>query len=376
MQTASPSTREGAAAIAAEAQSALRQGQYAQAIVAYEKLVKLAPSVAEIHADLAVAYYFSGRFSDAARECQTALKLKPSLTHAREFLGPSLAGAGRCREALPDLEKDFPRVTDPQLRRLIGTSALRCAMALGDLDRAASFARPLTREFPDDPEVLFLATHAYSDLSTETSQRLLQTAPDSYQAHQLNAEVLAMEGKTTDAIAEYRKVLALDPHLAGVHYELGRLLLGNSADASSDAAKHEFEEELKVDPANAAAEYQLGEMASEARDWPEAISRFENAIRINPQAAMAYIGLGRTLVSAGRATEAVAPLERAVKLEPGNPDAHYQLAFAYRHAGRDQDAERELAAYRQTHEAMIRERQKIRTGINGRLTESGDTPQP
>jgi tetratricopeptide (TPR) repeat protein len=367
--------RADPARLAAEAQAAARAGNYAAAISGFEKLIQIAPDVAEVHADLAVAYYFSGRYGDAARECHTALRLKPGLTYAHNFLGPSLAESGDCRDAVPYLQKDYSRVADPQLRRILGTDTLRCALTLHQPESVLEMTQALTREFPRDPEVLYLASHVYSELSTEASERLLAVAPDSYQAHQFNAEVLELEGKTADAIEEYRKVLALNPHRGGIHYELGRLLLERSPDASNlAAAQREFEEELKIEPESAAAEYQLGEMARQARRWDEAIGHFQRAIRSDPQFAAAYVGLGGALISAGRPSEAVAPLERAVRLQPGNPDAHYQLSFAYRHAGRDRDAERELAAYRRAHDALMGERQRVRTGINGQLTDPRDVP--
>ena len=53
----------------------------------------------------------------------------------------------------------------------------------------------LSRDFPHDPDVLYLAVHAYSDLSTRASQELAQSARTSYQAHELNAEALEIGGK-------------------------------------------------------------------------------------------------------------------------------------------------------------------------------------
>lgn len=361
--------------LAAEAQSALAAGDDARAIPALEKLIKLQPGVAELHANLGTAYYFSGRYSDAAREYRQALKLKPTLTNAHYFLGASLAEDGKCEQALPYLEKDFPRISDPALKRMIGADAVRCEMALGQSDRAADLVPALSKQFPNDPEVLYLSGHVYSELATQASERLLETAPASYQAHQFNAEVLEMQGKLDDAMAEYRKVLTLNPRLAGIHYRLGRLLLTGSPDnAKLEEARHEFEEELKIDPGNAAAEYELGDMALQARQWNDAIDHFRRAADAQPNFTEAMIGLGKALVSAGRPQDAVVPLEKAVRLDPANPNAHYQLSFAYRRVGRDQDAEKELAAYREDHDKFVKSRQAIRAGILGDITQQSESP--
>jgi tetratricopeptide (TPR) repeat protein len=368
-QSTPPAQQAELAQLAAQASAALRQGDFATAIQGFERLTKLAPGIAEFHADLGMAYYSGGRFRDALAPCRQALKLKPTLTAARYFLGLSLAESGQCREALAYLEKDYPRIPDPQLKHVMGTNALRCAMALGQSDKAIDFVRWLSRDFPDDPDVLYLSTHVHSELSTRASQRLLRTAPSSYQAHQLNAEVKELQGKEREAIEEYRKVLAAHPQLTGIHYRLGRLLLaGPEGPSRLDEARREFEQELRLDTGNAGAEYELGEMARRARQWNDAIEHFRHAAQLDPEFVEALIGLGKALVSAGRAPEALAPLEAAAKHSPDNPVAHYQLSFAYRRLGREEEAKKEFAAYQAAHEKRRSTEEAITGGIFGRAT--------
>jgi Flp pilus assembly protein TadD len=363
------------AQLAAEAQSALRKGDNVGAVPPLEKLVKLQPTVAELHANLATAYYFSGRYADATREYRQALKLKPALLNAHYFLGASLAEDGECRDALPYLDKDFPRVADPALKRTLGVDAIRCDLAVGQADKAIDLARTLDKAYGDDPELLYLTSHLYSGLASQAAESLLQSAPGSYQAHEMSAEVLAMQGKPTEAVDEYRKALALNNHLSGAHYQIGRLLIEISQDGSKlDEARSEFQEELKIDSGNAYAEYALGDMALQARQWDDAIQHFHRAAEIDPRFAEARVGLGKTLVSAGRPQEAVAPLQEAVKLEPGNPNAHYQLSFAYRHLGRQADAEKELAAYRDAHDREANANLAVRKGITGDISQQSEAP--
>src|SRR5947209_6421478 len=120
----------------------------------------------------------------------------------------------------------------------------------------------------------------------------------------------------------------------------------------------------------------LGEMARQARDWRRAIEHFLRSVKLDPEFMEAQIGLGKALVSAGRAEEAVAPLEAAVKLDRADPVAHYQLSFAYRRVGRSQDAEREMALYRQTSDEAARRRESIRAGILGRTGQEQKAEPP
>jgi tetratricopeptide (TPR) repeat protein len=181
-------------------------------------------------------------------------------------------------------------------------------------------------------------------------------------------------GKWKDAADEYRAVLAKDPSMPGIHYRLGRLLLsepdpasptGDASQKNKQAAKIEFQEELKIDPNNAGAEFVLGELARQDEQWPEAIAHFRKATQLNAGFADAYIGLGRALVAANRAQEAIAPLETAIKLQPGNPAAHFQLATAYLHTGRKQDAEREFLAQKQAADRTQQMKDEIKRQVSG-----------
>ena len=138
-------------------------------------------------------------------------------------------------------------------------------------------------------------------------------------------------------------VLKSNPQLPGIHYRLGRLLLSKPATPTvKEEARKEFEEELRINPSNAGAEFVLGELARQAENYPEAIERFTRATKMDAMFADAFIGLGRSLLDAQKGAEAVPPLERAEKLQPDNPTVHFLLANAYRRSGRQADADREV----------------------------------
>ena len=214
---------------------------------------------------------------------------------------------------------------------------------------AMDFLQRLNREFPGDPEVLYLSVHTYSDLSTKAAQELAMKAPNSLEGHKLNAEALESQGKWDAAEKEYKAVLAQHPQEAGVHFLLGRLLLSrpDAGPSVGEEAKKEFQEELKIDPSNAGAEYVLGEMARQDSQWDEAIQHFSRATQLDAGFGDAFVGLGSSLLSAKRFSDAVAPLQAAVRLEPRNPGAHYNLATALTRAGRKEEAEKEFAIHRQ-----------------------------
>lgn len=263
--------------------------------------------------------------------------------------GLELAKSGHCPQALPLLKKALPLSSDKVLRRDAGLAAVHCAMVGNQFDAAEEFLRLLNREFPNDPEVLYTSVHTFSDLATRASQVLATSAPNSAQAHELNAESLEMQGKWDEAEKEYQALAAKNPKLPGIHFRLGRLLLSkpNPPSDAPERAKSEFQQELELDPSNAGAEYVLGELARQEQQWDDAIRHFSRAAQLDASFGDAFLGLGSSLISQRKFSEAVQPLEIAVKLEPQNPAAHYSLAMAYSRVGRKEEADMEFTRHRE-----------------------------
>ena len=260
-----------------------------------------------------------------------------------------LAEQGRCKEAIPGLKRAVNSQGPAEERKKAGVLGLRCSLTLDSRDAALDFARALGHQFPQDPEILFILVHAYSDLSSRTAQDLGRNAPRSVPAHKLNAEALEMQGKWDDAQREYETILEEHPDAPSIHYLLGRLLLsrpdGNAQ--SAERAKQEFQKELQIDPQNAGAEYILGEMARQETQWDDAIAHFMRATKLDASFGDAYMSLGFCLVSVKRYEEAIPPLEVAVRMQQGNPSAHYNLAVALSRTGKKEEAEKEFAIQRQ-----------------------------
>jgi tetratricopeptide (TPR) repeat protein len=210
--------------------------------------------------------------------------------------------------------------------------------------------RMLSRQCPRDPEVLYVLTHAYSDLATRAASELAATAPASIPALELDADAAEQQGKWDQAEKDYRKILELNPRYPAIHFRLARLILSkpNPPSDFAEQAKKELQQELEIDPANAGAEYVLGELARQAQELPAAEQHLSKATELDGNFADAWLGLGMTLLAEKKYPEAVVPLEKAVKLQPANPAGHYSLATAYARTGRKDDAEREFALQQKT----------------------------
>jgi tetratricopeptide (TPR) repeat protein len=265
--------------------------------------------------------------------------------------GLALAEEGRCREALPLLKKAALGGGDQKLKFRATMTTARCAMSLDQVGMALEALTALNRDYPHDPEVLYLSTHYYSELAQRAAQTLASTTPDSPEAHELDAEALESQNKWADATAEYKGILEQNRQMPGIHYRLGRILLSEPpTPGAPEAAKKEMDAELAIDPRNAAAEFISGEIERRAEQWEAALPHFSRASQIDAGFSEAYLGRGMCLNALSRYGDAVRPLEKYEKMQPSDAAGHYQLAIAYQRTGRKEDAAREMQLQRQSPE--------------------------
>jgi len=261
-----------------------------------------------------------------------------------------LAQHGRCKEAIPTLKRALSATNNSvDLRKQAAVLGLRCSLATDDRDSAVTFLQQMHKQFPKDPDILYMVVHAYSDLSTRSSEDLARTAPQSTAALKLAAEAYEMQGNWDEAQHQYETILKRDPQEPGIHFLLGRALLSrpNPTPEMLDRARDEFQKELQVNPTNAGAHYVLGELARKKENCDEAISHFAQATRLDNNFAEAYLGWGYCLTTQKKYEDAVAKLRIAERLMPGNPAVHFALGTALNFAGQKQEAQKEFAIHRQ-----------------------------
>jgi tetratricopeptide (TPR) repeat protein len=317
-------------------QRALAERRYPEAEQAYEKLRELSPQTAEVHAGLGLIYYQQRKFAQAVPALRQAMKLNPKLPRTDILLALCLSELGQYKEALPGLRKAFKQTADDPLRRLAGLQLTRAYTGLEQDDKAADVALELTRVYPNDPEILYHSGRLLSNYAYLMTIKLARVAPTSAWTHQAAGEANESQGLYDAAVREYRDVLAQDKNRPGIHLRIGRTRLAQAAATAEEGpaaafraeAVKELEQELALDPSNATAAYELGEIHRRAGELVEAQRLFESAVAHYPDFAEARVALGRVLLSAGKAEPAVAQLRKAVALDPESDVAYYQLSRA------------------------------------------------
>src|SRR6202789_885065 len=214
---------------------ALQANNQALATQEFQAALKLDPNNAEAHANLGVMAFFRGDCPGAEPEFQNALHSGPNLIKAQALLAICEKRLGQ-PSAQADLENAFADLNDPKLRTQVGVQLADFYFQEGDLDHTLPVVRSLVESDPDNVDLLFFAQRIYSELADNTMNKLALLAPDSARMQQLIAEQLVNSGDLKGAIEHYRKAIAADPRLPGMHFELAEAILESSNDAAAQAA--------------------------------------------------------------------------------------------------------------------------------------------
>lgn len=342
-------------------EAALKANAPATAVKEFHEVLVLDPRNAEAYADLGVVAFFERDYPQASKYLGSALAIDPSLVKVQALLGicQKILGKGSAQALL---EKSFPRLQDKRLRTQVGMELAGIYYQEGDLYRASSVVRTLVDLDPDNVNVLYMAQRVYSDLAHETLNKLAVLAPGSARMEQVIAERLVNEGDAQGAIEHYQKALEIDPHLAGVHFELGEAILQSSShDPKAQAkAKMEFEIAAKTEGDSAGIESQLGRIALLQLNLQQALAHYRRALVLNPDDSEAALGMGKVLLNAQKPEEAVKYLSAAAQSDPLSSEAHYQLAIAYRDLHMTAEAQKELRTFKEIEQTMDQVRKLYR----------------
>lgn len=329
-----------------QAQAALKSNQPASAAAQFRQVLALDPSNVEAHANLGVIAFVQGDCPGAEPELARALKLAPSLVKAQALLAICEKRLGQ-PSAQASLEASFAHLDDAKMRSQVGVELADLYYQRGDLDATAAVVRKLLQAEPDNADILFFAQRVYSELADETLNKLAVLAPDSARMQQLIAERLVNAGDAQGAIDHYRKALAINPRLPGMHFELAEAIL--QASPQDPKAQADAQQELlaaaNTDGDSARIEAMLGGLALGRSQTADALAFYRKAYAMNPKDADAQMGLARVASLQGKPAEAASYLRMAIDQDPLNAEAHYRLAQADKQLGNAEDAKKEMRLF-------------------------------
>lgn len=230
-----------------EADQALRERRFDEAIAKYREVIKLQPNNADNYYNLAVALANSKRYDEAVEAVDKGLTLKPGdkgflelkrrilnnkeaeiLNRAKAMLaaGDKLYNAGQYEAALEKYEAARPLVPQKVLDQLYVQEA-RAHAKLNHIDEAIKAYRQAIELAPDKSNYwqelaqLYLTHGQYGEgMRVYVEMYEHQSAPVDQELFALGKKFLADE-KPDLAAAAFQKVLEVNPQFAEAYYQLG-----------------------------------------------------------------------------------------------------------------------------------------------------------
>jgi predicted O-linked N-acetylglucosamine transferase (SPINDLY family) len=133
------------------------------------------------------------------------------------------------------------------------------------------------------------------------------------------------QGRLTEAIAGYRRAIALRPGAASAHNNLAVACREAGLTAEAIAASRSA---VMLAPHRVEMHLNLGNLLRESGDVDEAIAAHHQGLRVAPNFALGFSNLGVALQEAGRVEEAIESYRQAMRLDPGAVVAHSNLLYA------------------------------------------------
>ncbi len=310
----------------------LKTNQPAKAIPELAAVVAAQPDNLDAQANLGVLLYFQASYSEALEHLRKAIQINPNLPRIQALLGLCEYQLGQLDAARADLSAAVGNLTDPKFRKEVGLTLVEVETAQQDLNAAALTIGKLREEAPTDPEILYAAYRIHTDLAGEALLSLSLAAPQSAQMQQAIAHELERIRDLPGAIAAFRKAIAINPNLPGIHFELAEVLHGSDSQSDRAQAEHEYSIALEKNPREVQAAVRLGDLEADRGDLGDAAVLYQRVLSQQPNNADAALGLAWPAYTVrGTRTRRHCPLlQQVLAADPANILAHFRLSALYR----------------------------------------------
>ncbi|HUM05944.1 MAG TPA: tetratricopeptide repeat protein [Terriglobales bacterium] len=319
----------------------------------FRKAVELDPKSTNAIVSLGKFYQVRERFGEAEQQYRSAIQIAPDDPAPRLSLARLYIAENKISEAeqfLIQSKKDFP--DNPIGYRLLGDFY----MANGQIDRALtefsslyhdhpqdvavkrtyiqalilkdrlSEAQKLNDEIlkaiPDDSEALICkgqieTRNNKASSAITTLQNVLKNEPANPAAHYQLGLAFDQAGNTSQAEAEWRQAVALQPDLSTAHRALAGAAIARS---DANALAQEADQIISLEPGSPDG-YLLRAVADiDRKQFASAEDFINRSLAKAPNNAAAYVQLGNLRVVQGRQADAQKAFQKALDLDPNSAD--------------------------------------------------------
>jgi tetratricopeptide (TPR) repeat protein len=339
-----------------QADQARESGQLNDAIMLYNKALRLLPTWPEGWWYLGSIFYDRDRYAEAREALGNLLSLQPKN-------GPAWALMGLCEFQLKNYDQALADIQNSRVlglggnRELINVARFHAALMLTRSEQY-ELGYEVLRDFAREGNQSMSVIEALGINALRMPVLPREAAPD-------KRELILLAGRAwyhmaarqvQEAQQAFQALVARYPDTPNVHYAYGVYLLIDAP----DEAVEEFKRELKISPTHIPAILQIAFEYIKRNDFAAARPFAEQAVKISPTLFAAHNALGRVLLELGQVEDAIKELELGVRLAPESPEMRFALAKAYARAGRKEDAAKERAMFMQ----LDKQKRTQREGAN------------
>lgn len=301
----------------AEAQQKLQRGQPAAAIALLQSLANATPPVKGAAHELGVAYYRTGKLTDALQAFTQAEKEDPNDVESIQLHGLTLFRLGHPADAIPYLQR---------VRQWMPNADADANHVLG---------------------LCYLNSQHY-DEARKTFAEQYGVPPDSGAAYLFLGNMLMQANLPELARNAAMQAIHITPGLPLAHFMVGEVDLFKS---DVNGALQEFEQERAINPAYPATYDRLGDVYIHIGKYQQAQEALTKALSLDTSSTGPFILMGKVLLLRGDAQTASMYLRHAEKMDPNNYMTHALLSQAYRRLGDEENAKREVDQVSKIHRA-------------------------
>jgi protein O-GlcNAc transferase len=318
---------------------AMEAGDRTESIAQLGEAVKLRPRSAEAHNALGEAYSAFGEGQAARGEFERATALDPRHAQAHANLGALLLQQGETQMAASHLDtaiRLFGRKPDAAyplyLRAKISSGQRNAAKAAGDLEQAVALRPDFAEAWSDLGEARKLLFDDEDALAA--FRKAVALSPEDAVAQTRLGSKLLDAGLTGEAVPHLQEAVRLDPKNQSALNALLLALRRDGQAAQADAVKQRLTELLRerdqADQTHVAA-IELnnrGAALEKAGDVRGALEKYRGALEMFPEHVGIRTNVAVALLKLGQWEEGLAQMREALRGDPGNAKLKAALADA------------------------------------------------
>jgi Flp pilus assembly protein TadD len=315
----------------AQAEDAIQKNDFTGAETLLKKAIDKDPKNYQAWFDLGFVLNRLGRVEDSIHAYRQSVAAKPEVFETNLNLGLMLV-----RFNSPEAERYLRAATGLKPTDHVEEGQARAWLALAHLlentkpEDALAAYRKASELTPKDTEphlsagLLQERQKEFSAAEAEYKQ-VLAVDPHSTEAAIGLTNLYMKSGRLGEAEPLLRRLATERPDDAGIHLQLGRVLAARS---KKDDAITEIQTALKLAPADSDAQREIADLYSSAGKNDLAENTYRALVTTQPKDPELHRGLGQALLRQKKFPEAQQEFLTALRLKRDSPDVYVDLAFA------------------------------------------------